>query len=538
MAKTKAKSSLQGQRGFYQEITRLVSAETGDVPLDAGASLRIALVYPNTYDVGMASMGFQTVYRLFNDLPGVRCERFFLFPEPFDGEMRSLESFEKLNRFDVVAFSVSFELDIPNVIQALLRGGVPLYAQDRTDHDPIVLLGGIIASLNPSPLLPFMDSLLVGEGEGHFETLCQTLDALPQGKGRRQGVKEALAALPGFFVPGLSDTVQSQIVHDLDNHPVYTPLVTPHSHFSSLFVMEVGRGCKRGCFFCAAQKIYTPVRVRSLTTLLETLDRFNPGAQRVGLESAGISDYPDLVPLCEAVIDRGLGVSFSSVRADKVTPAMVEILERSNTRTFTIAPEAGDETMRRRIGKGITDAEILAAVDLLRDTDIDVLKLYYLIGLPGETDADIDAIIHLSQTIADRFQKTGRRRQLRISVNAFIPKPFTEFQWAAMAPSAQIDAAHRRLERALHRPPAIQVVSKSGKLERWQALLAQGDTAMGREIAQGLMQGWPLNKLFTQMNRRWQKALLAAKSLETPLPWEFIHYPVGKGVLWKRFHGS
>ena len=534
MARSKAKTGLQGQRGFYQETLRLTAAERGVVPLQAGASLRIALVYPNAYDVGMASMGYQTVYRLLNAQPGVRCERFFLFPAPHDGEMRSLESFEKLSRFDVVAFSVSFELDIPNVILALMRGGVPPLAKDRGDHDPIVLLGGIIASLNPSPLLPFMDSLLAGEGEGHFAAMTQALGAIPQGRGRRQRAREALAALPGFYVPGLSTTVQSQIVNDLDNHPVYTPIVTPHSHFASLFVMEVGRGCKRGCFFCAAQKVYTPVRVRSLSTLLDTLDRFNPGADRVGLESAGISDYPDLVPLCQAVIDRGLGVSFSSVRADRVTPEMVDILVKSQTRSFTIAPEAGSEALRRRIGKGLTDAEILRAVDLLRDTNIDVLKLYYLIGLPGETEADIDAIIDLSQTLADRFRTPGRKRQIRISVNAFIPKPFTEFQWAPLAPSEWIDTQHRRLERELHRPPSVHVVKKSGRQELWQALLAQGDETLGLEIAQALSRGMPVTRLLSLIGQSERQALFSPKGWDAQLPWEFIQYPVDKALLWRR----
>jgi len=508
------------------------------VTLEAGASLRIALVYPNVYEVGMASMGFQTVYHLLNLIPGVRCERFFMFPPPYDREMRSLESHESLNRFDMVAFSISFELDIPHVIRALQLGKVPLLSESRTDHDPLVIMGGIVASLNPSPLLPFMDGLLVGEGEGLFLPMTETLRHTGRAKGWRHKVRHALSELPGFYVPGVSTKVERQIVQDLDAHPVFTPIVTPHSHFSDLFVAEVGRGCGRGCFFCAAQKIYTPVRYRRMDALLKTIDSFNPGAGRVGLESAGLSDYPDLVPLCRSVIDRGLGVSFSSVRADRVTDEMVEVLEHSNTRSFTIAPEAGTEALRHRIGKGLSNAEILTAVDRLSETAIDVLKLYYLIGLPGETDLDIEAIIDLSLEIGSRFFRAGKKRQIRISVNPFIPKPFTEFQWAALAPAGRMKKIHKRLEQGLHRPPLYVLVSKTGRAAYWQTALALGDEAMGLQIAQSLERGESVNHILNGLAKDSMAKLVEQRSEHDVFPWEMIDYTIDKETLWKRYQMS
>ena len=538
MARNNIKKGGKTPYRFFHHCEKLLAAEQGNVPLEAGASLRIALVYANVYEVGMASMGVQTVYRLFNAIQGVRCERFFLFPPPDDREMRSIESHEALNKFDVVAFSLSFELDIPNVIRALQIGRVPLLAEQRTDYDPIVLLGGIVVSLNPSPLLPFMDGLLAGEGEGLFLPLTEALRSAPRGRAWRDKVKQALAQLEGLYVPGLSQHVERQVIHDLDAHPVYTPIVTPHSHFSSLFVVEVGRGCGRGCFFCAAQKLYMPVRYRSLDALLDTVDRHNPGAARVGLESAGISDYPDLVPLCEAIIQRGLGVSFSSVRADRITPQMIAILEKSNTRTFTIAPEAGTERLRQRIGKGLSDAEILLAVDRLRETNIDILKLYFIIGLPGETEEDIQGIIALSQEIGRRFFKPGIKRQVKISVNPFIPKPFTEYQWAPLAPANYLKSQHKRLEQALHRPPLYSLSEKMGRAAYWQTALALGDEAMGLEIARALEQGHGINAILNGLAKENRQTLTRERPENGDFPWEFIDYTVDKSLLWKRYKNS
>ncbi|MCK5148231.1 radical SAM protein [bacterium] len=516
-------------------MKRLKDAERGSVKQEASASLRIALVYPNSYEVGMASMGFQTVYREFNAISGVRCERFFLFQPPYDNEMRSLESFEQLNKFDVIAFSLSFELDMLNVLRVLHLGGIPLKSSDRSDKDPIVILGGVIASLNPSPLLNYLDGLLIGEGEDHFSKLIDCIRSASNYGRWRNSVKEQLAALPGFFVPGISTPVMRNVIQNLNDHQVYTPIITPFSHFSDLFVVEIGRGCGRGCFFCAAQKVYAPIRVRSREAILKTIKDHNPGAERIGLESAGLSDYPELVDLCSDILDMRLKISFSSIRADKVDVELIKILDKSGARSFTIAPEAGTERMRQKIGKGISDEQILNTVSLLARTNIRIIKLYYLIGLPGETEQDIDAIVQLCKEIEQILKFSSSAKQIKISVNPFIPKPFTEFQWAPMASYSWINKMHKRLERELHRPPGQAVVSKCSRYSIWQSMLAMGDIDIGSQMAAGVTANMSTQEIYKDILKNNKSLIGGYKDSSFIFPWTSVQYTANQHILWRRY---
>ncbi len=522
------------KQSFKNSAEKFLRYEKGTLPLKKSASVRIALVYPNSYGVGMANLGFQTVYRLFNEHPEVRCERAFDQCSSNSG-IRTLESKERLDRFDVVAFSLSFEIDILNLICCLKKSNITLLAEDRREREPLILVGGAVASINPSPLLSFVDGLLVGEGEDIFQQIADVLFSSLRNKICREEKLLALGKISGVFIPRFHTRVKRHIIPSLEAYPIYTPIVTPLSHFANMFVVEVGRGCTRGCFFCAAQKVYYPLRFHSAKSILETIEEKNPGATRIGLEGAGLSDYPELEGLCEALVSKGHEVSFSSIRADRVTPGLIKILNRGNVRSFAMAPEAGSELLRNRIGKGISDEVLERVTYLLRDSSIETLKLYFLIGLPGETIEDVEAIVKLVKKLSSIFVKKGKRKRIRLSVNAFIPKPFTEFQWAPMASLKELSAKRKYLRQGLSGQKEIFILPKSSREEILQGLLSLGDINIGLVMMDAVENQVPWKSALKNRGIDIETILHHERVFGDTLPWDFIDYKVPKEKLWKRY---
>jgi radical SAM superfamily enzyme YgiQ (UPF0313 family) len=512
---------------------RFLQKEQGRSPLKEQAPIHVALAYPNRYAVGMASLGFQTVYRMFNEHPSVRCERVFMNDQDASGCIRTFETGEDLNRFDLIGFSVSFELDIPNVIRMLMQAGIPPFAPERNQAHPLVFLGGAIGGLNPSPLLPFVDGLLAGEGEGIIHQIADVLFQNRQGRHVRENRLEALSGIEGIFIPKHNATVKRHLVEQLIPPPAYTPMVTPFSHFADMFVIEIGRGCPKHCLFCAACKMAHPFRFYSMEAVRDAVRSFNPGAKKVGLEGAGLSDYPHLIPLCHALFDMQYTVSFSSIRADRISEEFISILQFGKNRSFTIAPEAGSESMRRFIGKEISDAALMTKVDLLSESGINVLKLYYLIGLPGETDGDVTALIQSVRDISERFLKKSKTRRLRLSMNAFVPKPFTEFQWAAMHPEKELNRKRKRIASALKHEPRVVLVPKSSREETLQGILSLGDQRTGTAFYHSIRNRTGFRQAFMKSGIDLNRLLYRERHVNESMPWDFIHYDIPKERLWK-----
>ena len=523
---------------FYQYSQGLLEREAGSEPLKKGALVRVGLVFPNRYAVGMANLGFQTVYRLFNEHPDVRCERIFLYEIPYEKDIKSLETNVRLDQFDFVGFSLSFELDFLHILHLLNRANIAVLLENRTDTDPLIFCGGAVCSLNPSPLLPFMDGLLVGEGEGVIQRIADTLYHHRLKKNSRAEILNSLSEIEGIFIPNVSRTVRRHIVSSIESNPVYTPIITPLSHFENMFVIETGRGCKRGCFFCAACKIYSPHRFHSSESIIETIKQKNPGTRRIGLEGAGLSDYPGLYGLCRALIDLGYQVSFSSIRPDCLSSGWIDLIQKGGAHSITIAPEAGTEKLRKRIGKGITDDVILKNVKLLGESDIDTLKLYFLIGLPGETEKEIYAIVDLVKELKALFRHRGKKKRIRVSINAFIPKPFTEFQWAAMNREKDLMKKRKIIRQGLKREPGVHVMNKSTKDEVLQAVLSLGDQHIGLALQNAIMNKMSWKNAFHCQNIDYTSFLYEDRALEDNLPWDFIKCDISKQALWKRYSRS
>jgi radical SAM superfamily enzyme YgiQ (UPF0313 family) len=503
----------------------LVAGEEGVVRKDWGGRVSVALVYPNTYAVGMSNLGFQTVYERLNALPDAVCERVF-FPDPEDvaefsrtgSAPFSLESLRPLRDFDVVGFSVTYEGDYINVLRLLRMAGIPVRAGDRRPDDPLVLMGGVCAFSNPEPMAPFMDAVAVGEAEELVgEIVAAYAGCRAEGReGFRSRVIERLKALPGLYVPsayevayasdgtievvapiesGIPAVVTKRRLREVDRFETRSLLKTPKAEYGHMALLEVGKGCGRGCRFCLEGQVYRPVRHRSLAALRDSVASIAKESRRVGLVGACVSDYPWIGELMKLLEEYGVEVSISSLRADSLTEDLVASLQRGGHRTLTMAPEAGTERLRRVVRKVITDEQIYAACDLLRKYGIPNLKCYFMIGQPTETMEDVEAIPDLARRMLGRLRVPGPDGhpfgKLTLSVSSFVPKPWTPFQWAPFDEPRDLEAKLEVIKSGARRLQ-VRVVHENPREAGLQALLARGDRRVADflEIAAGLDGDW------------------------------------------------
>src|SRR3989440_2004311 len=532
----------------------LLAAEQGTVYRDWGGRVSIALVYPNTYAVGMSNLGFQTIYRHLNALPDVVCERVFL-PEPADlEEMRrtstppqSLESQRPLTDFQLIGFSVTYEGDYVNVLRLLELAGIPLRAVERRAHDPLILMGGVCAFSNPEPIAPFMDFIVVGEGG---ELVGALMQAYREGYRERETFLDGLVGLEGIYIPerhavsyagdgivadvkprqGAPAVVSKRRLKQVDAFRTIAAVKTPNAEYGHMALLEVGKGCGRGCRFCLEGQVYRPVRHRSVAALSATIAELAAqGEKRIGLVGACVSDYPWITELLKVVEDNGMELSISSLRADSLTDDLVASLARGGHRTLTMAPEAGTERLRRVIRKAITDEQLMAARDLVRARRIPNLKTYFMIGQPTETPQDVAAIPDLAGRMLERLpvpDPTGKPfGKLTLSISSFVPKPWTPFQWAPFDGAESLRGKPQTAHLGVRTFSNVRVLHENPREAALQALLARGDRRVGDflELAARLEGDW------RRALREWDGDPAFYTTRERPvgerLPWD--HFDVG-----------
>jgi radical SAM superfamily enzyme YgiQ (UPF0313 family) len=493
-----------------------LAREVGFVRKPHGGRLRVALAFPNTYFVGMSSLGFQTVYRLFNQLDDVVCERVFLPPkQELQSQLASraplltLESQTPVRDFDVLAFSVSFEWDYTNVVTMLRLAGLPPRAADRQVRHPLVVIGGAVTFVNPEPLAPFADVIAAGEGEVLIPDLVSALTSEGERPGDRAETLRQLAGRTGFYVPSFYDveyaadrsierfvprtgtnapaTIRKAAVKTTARlDPPATSIFTPDTEFGSRFLIEVVRGCANLCRFCWAGYNYLPVRAFSADRILELAAEARKHSARAGLVSIALCDHPEIERILRGLIDMGYSISPASLRLDDLTEPIVRLLRESGERSLTIAPEAGSDRLRRVINKTVTTGEILDAADIIFRNGIENLKLYFMIGLPTERDDDLVAIRELTGQLRDimmRHAKSrGRVGRIVGSVNPLIPKPGTAYQWMPMEDPAITDRKTRRLKHLLSDLDNVYFSIKSERHSYYQALLSLGDRRVAPAI--------------------------------------------------------
>jgi radical SAM family uncharacterized protein len=546
---------------LVQKAKGILEKERGAVQKPWGGKISICLLYPNAYHVGMSNLGFQTLYQMLNADEDVVCERAFL-PEPEDLQeyrntqtpLFSLESQKPLSSFDILAFSISFENDFLNILTILDLAHIPFESRLRDGRYPWVIAGGVAVFLNPEPISEFFDLFILGEAEeviGEFlEVYRQILS--DKGKKEKDDFLRRLSGVNGVYVPkfyrvvyaengkieamspepGFPKKVERRWVAKIDQFPTQSTLFTPDTEFKEMALVEVNRGCPRGCRFCAACFIYHPFRNRSLS-LLDSMSREALLKEhRIGLTGTAVSDHPQLLALCQSILSKQGGISLSSLRVDAVTPSLIQCLREGEERTVAVAPEAGSERLRRMLKKGYSEEEILKSVDTLVENGLFQIKCYFLIGLPSETDEDVKAILLLAKRIRHQILMVSRdqkkRWRLILSINPFIPKPATPFQWVPLEGVGELKKKLKIIQRGIQGERGMGMIHDLPKWAYIQALLSRGDRRVGKIlVAAHRTQGdWgqalretPTNADFYVYRRR---------ELDEIFPWDFIDHGISK----------
>jgi radical SAM family uncharacterized protein len=537
-----------------------VRAEIGTIRKSWNSRVRIALAYPNRYHVGMSNLGYLTLYGLLNRYEHVVCERVFL-PDEYaspPAKLTTLESGQPVAAADIIAFSLSFENDYPSVLAMLEAAGVPLRTGERNHRHPLVIAGGVACLLNPEPLAEFIDCFFIGEAETMLSPFIQTFD--PQ-EDKKTFLVNLARNVPGVYVPAfyqvryhddgtladinpLADVprkIKRAYAKDLDLSTTCSSIVTPDTTFANTFLVETGRGCPHGCRFCSAGFIYRPPRFRSVVHLEQTIKEGAQITDRIGLVGAAVSDLPGIEELCRKFRDQDIRLSFSSLRADRLTDGLIAALQQSNVKTATIAPEVGSQRMRQVINKGITEDDVLQAAAVLVENGIANLKLYFMVGLPTETEADVEAIAALVKKIKHRFLASSRTRKrigtITVSLNSFVPKPFTPFQWAAMDGVGELKKKIKRVKSELKKVANLRINSDIPRWAYIQALLSRGDRKVADILALAHANdgNWPKTFKTTAVNPDFY--VLRERSPDELLPWDFIDPGIKKSFLqreWQR----
>ena len=527
-----------------------LAKEVGYVTKPHGDRLRVALAFPNTYWVGMSNLGFQTVYRLFNSQDDIVCERFFLPPKQELAELVAtntrlvtLESQTPVADFDVIAFSVSFEWDYVNILTLLRLAGIPRYAAERTSRHPLIVIGGAVTFVNPEPLAPFADAIAAGEGEALVPSLRRAFSAASD----RADLLRQLSHERGFYIPSFYDPYYGpdgalagyHVSGDapLPVHkaalktteavdPPVTSIFTPDTEFGSRLLIEVVRGCANLCRFCWAGYNYLPVRPFPTERILQLAEAARPFAKRVGLVSIALCDHPDIERILVRLKEMGYSISPASLRLDDLTEPIVRVLRESGERTITIAPETGSDRLRRVINKTVTNDEILDRAELIFSSGIENLKLYYMLGLPTETDEDLVAIRDLTLQMRDIMLKHARPKghvgRIGGSVNPLIPKPGTAYQWLAMTDAATIDRKSKRLRTLMAGIDNVYFNIKSERHSYYQALLSLGDRRVAPAIEAAERNGQDWRAAVAEAGVDASHFLFRDRSRDAMLPWDII----------------
>ncbi len=528
--------------------------ERGWTPPRYGRGFRVSFAYPGPYRAGMSSLGFQTVLYGLASLGDVLVARVFL--DERKGELVLLDGAYPPGGSDLLAFSIASENDYENVLAMLGLAGIPLRAAQRRQGHPFVIAGGIAPSLNPEPLAEFCDALVIGEGEEALEPL---VEALRSGKPGREARRQRLAEQKGIYVPALyrpsyggDGTLASLTasggepakvarlsVGDLDRHETVSRMSAPGSEFEKLFLVEVNRGCGRGCRFCAAGHLLRPLRHRSPENILAAAEKGMQPGQRCGLLGSAAADHPGFLKIMERMAARGWSYSVSSLRIDRATEECLSLLAEGGCRTVTFAPETGSERLRRAVGKRIEDGQILQSVEAAAKAGIPNVRLYFMIGLPTEEEKDREAIPGLLRRIRHRVVAASRSRgtigTIGVSLSCFVPKAWTPFQWHPFADLKGLKAALSRLKGEIKKIPNVTVTHDLPKWAYVQALLSRADRRggdilerthrLGGDWASALRES-PVNPDFFVYRPRPRSELL---------PWDFISTGLAKDRLWREY---
>ncbi|MBF0343235.1 MAG: radical SAM protein [Nitrospirae bacterium] len=521
-------------RKLLLKTKALLSSEHGTVYKEHGGKIRVCLLYPNTYHIGMSNLGLRLLYSMLNVYSDIVCERAFLPDEETTQELLrtntviySMESTTPIAQFDIVAFTVSFENDYPNLLKLLKHARLPYYAKDRDNRHPLIIMGGPCSLLNPEPLCEFIDIVFIGEAEAMLNGF---LDVYRASNGRDE-LFDNIKGINGIYVPsrytlhyhddgrmkerhpssGYPDTIKRSFVNDLNQLSFTGQIITRKAEFASMYLVEAMRGCPWNCRFCAVRSIYGPPRKRSFESLAKELNKSKECADRVGLIGPSLTDYPHIK---EVLGIEGVEFSITSLRASKHSADILSLMRNKNS--VSLAPETGSERLRRVINKQITRKDIIETSTLIFNNGISTLRLYFMLGLPTETDDDVFETVALVKEI----RGLNRKSNIHISVSVFVPKPMTPFQWHPMAQSETIKGRLRIIKDGL-KADRVRVFHEPHKASYLQGLFSTGDRRLSRVLE--------LMDEETDWKKACQRAdipidfyIYRQRGLNELLPWDFI----------------
>lgn len=532
---------------------RRLARETGYVVKNRGGKASIALVYPNSYEIAMSNLGYQKIYRMLNDRADILCERAFLpsgqeidYFKKHNQKPATLESGRALAEFDVIAFSITFEHDYLNALKILNLAGIPL--KDRDGRAPLVMAGGVAVTMNPEVMAPFLDFMVIGEGEGIIEPFCDLLI-----KGERD--LSAFAAISGIYVPagyepvykddgtiekfavkeGFPQKVKRAWNHSSTARPNINYIDTPDTVFGDMSLIEIGKGCGKHCRFCAAGYIYRPTRNGNTNLIMTAIDKGIERKGKVGLVGSAIGDHPDVEKIFERIVKGGGEFSVSSLRLDKLSDTMIDLLLKGNCHTITVAPEAGTEALRARINKKMSDELILDTARRIAGAWPFKIKMYFIVGLPGETMKDVEGIVDLVKRVRGvmepEWKRHGRAGEITVGVDGFVPKALTPFQWEPFEGIKPVAKKLFAVADGLRKTPNVTVQKGSARQAYAQALLSQGDRRLASliELCMELDGDWSRALRETDLNT--DHYATRRKGLDEVLPWSIIDDGLRKNYL-------